>query len=168
MVVQDEVMNKNNTTENVFGDIQDDKVLEERNDYAGNKFDDDVFDVNDYSEVKEEWEERNNNAGSKFDDDVPDEDELIITGIVDYFDEYDGKEVTPDKPRTRKPSQYLCPPYTEVFVLFVPSLHRGIRFICMGIHLKSMTILPPATYNLNEGYVVVVNGKKAVYHVATL
>ncbi|KAL7604712.1 hypothetical protein Lser_V15G17534 [Lactuca serriola] len=52
-VVQDEVMNKNNTTENVFGDIQDDKVLEERNDYAGNKFDDDVFDVNDYSEVKE-------------------------------------------------------------------------------------------------------------------
>ncbi|XP_052626776.1 uncharacterized protein LOC128133401 [Lactuca sativa] len=52
-VVQDEVMNKNNTTENVFGDIQDDKVLEERNDYAGNKFDDDVFDVNNYSEVKE-------------------------------------------------------------------------------------------------------------------
>nr|KAJ0203398.1 hypothetical protein LSAT_V11C500256300 [Lactuca sativa] len=51
-VAQDEVMNKNNTTENVFGDIQDDKVLEERNDYAGNKFDDDVFDVNDYSEVK--------------------------------------------------------------------------------------------------------------------
>nr|KAJ0218632.1 hypothetical protein LSAT_V11C300120490 [Lactuca sativa] len=89
-VVQDEVMNKNNTTENVFGDIQDDKVviditftvLEERNEYAGNKFDDDVFDVNDYSEVKEEWEERNDNAGNKFDDDVPDEDELIITGIL--------------------------------------------------------------------------------------
>nr|KAJ0187480.1 hypothetical protein LSAT_V11C900497010 [Lactuca sativa] len=99
-VVQDEVMNKNNTTENVFGDIQDDKVLEERNDYAGNKFDDDVFDVNDYSEVKEELEEINDNAGNKFDDDVPDEDEIIITGIVDYFDEYDGKEVTPDKPRT--------------------------------------------------------------------
>nr|KAJ0188898.1 hypothetical protein LSAT_V11C900483480 [Lactuca sativa] len=113
-VVQDEVMNKNNTTENVFGDIQDDKVLEERNEYAGNKFDDDVFDVNDYSEVKEEWEERNDNAGNKFDDDVPDEDELIITGIVDYFDDDDGKEVTPDKPRTRKPSQYLCPPYTEL------------------------------------------------------
>nr|KAJ0202919.1 hypothetical protein LSAT_V11C500243220 [Lactuca sativa] len=52
-VVQDEVMNKNNTTENIFGDIEDDKVLEERNDYAGNKFDDDMFDVNDYSEVKE-------------------------------------------------------------------------------------------------------------------
>nr|KAJ0193305.1 hypothetical protein LSAT_V11C800396240 [Lactuca sativa] len=81
-VVQDEVMNKNNTTENVFGDTQDDKVLEERNKYAGNKFDDDVFDVNDYSEVKEEWEERNDNAGNKFDDDVPDEDELIITGIL--------------------------------------------------------------------------------------
>nr|KAJ0203036.1 hypothetical protein LSAT_V11C500244650 [Lactuca sativa] len=127
-VVQDEVMNKNNTTENVFGDIQDDKVLEEKNDYAGNKFDDDVFDVNDYSEVKKESEERNDNAGNKFDDDVfdvndyneakevPDEDEIIIMGIVDYFDEYgvDGKEVTPDKPRTRKPSQYLCPPYTEL------------------------------------------------------
>ncbi|XP_052627291.1 uncharacterized protein LOC128133804 [Lactuca sativa] len=52
-VVQDEVMNKNNTTQNVFGDTQDDKVLEESNQYAGNKFDDDVFDVNDYSEVKE-------------------------------------------------------------------------------------------------------------------
>ncbi|XP_052625605.1 uncharacterized protein LOC128132725 [Lactuca sativa] len=120
-VVQDEVMNKNNTTENIFGDIQDDKVLEERNDYVGNKFDDDVFDVNDYSEVKEESEERNDNAGNKFDDDVPDEDEIIITGIIDYFDEYDGKEVTPDKPRTRKSSQYLCPPYTEVFVLFINS-----------------------------------------------
>ncbi|XP_052626497.1 uncharacterized protein LOC111917441 isoform X1 [Lactuca sativa] len=94
----------------------DEQVLEERNDYAGNKFDDDVFDVNDYSEVKEESEERNDNAGNKFDDDVfdvngcseakevPDEDEIIITGIVDYFDEYDGKEVTPDKPRTRKTS----------------------------------------------------------------
>ncbi|XP_052621158.1 uncharacterized protein LOC128127013 [Lactuca sativa] len=52
-VVQDEEMNKNNTTQNVFGDTQDDKVLEESNQYAGNKFDDDVFDVNDYSEVKE-------------------------------------------------------------------------------------------------------------------
>nr|KAJ0189333.1 hypothetical protein LSAT_V11C800438700 [Lactuca sativa] len=114
-VVQDEVMNKNNTTENIFDDIEDDKVLEERNDNAGNKFDDDVFDVNDYSEVKE-LEERNDNVGNKFDDDVSDKDEVIITGIVDYFDEYgvDGKEVTPDKPRTRKPSQYLCPPYTEV------------------------------------------------------
>nr|KAJ0201159.1 hypothetical protein LSAT_V11C600337270 [Lactuca sativa] len=48
----------------------DKQVLEERNDYAGNKFDDDVFDVNDYSEVKEESEERNDNAGNKFDDDV--------------------------------------------------------------------------------------------------
>nr|KAJ0197811.1 hypothetical protein LSAT_V11C700362120 [Lactuca sativa] len=95
----DEVMNKNNTTKNVFGDIQDDKVLEERNEYAGNKFDDDMFDVNDYSEVKEEWDERNDNTGNKFDDDVPDEDELIITGIVDYFHDDDDKEVTPDKPR---------------------------------------------------------------------
>nr|KAJ0188638.1 hypothetical protein LSAT_V11C900482070 [Lactuca sativa]KAJ0199945.1 hypothetical protein LSAT_V11C600336150 [Lactuca sativa]KAJ0203687.1 hypothetical protein LSAT_V11C500284280 [Lactuca sativa]KAJ0209339.1 hypothetical protein LSAT_V11C400200750 [Lactuca sativa]KAJ0223902.1 hypothetical protein LSAT_V11C200058780 [Lactuca sativa] len=112
-------MNKNNTTQNVFGDTQDDKVLEESNQYAGNKFDDDVFDVNDYSEVKE-WEERNDNAGNKFDDDVPDEDELIITGNVDYFhDDDDDKEVTPDKPRSRKPSQFLCTPYTEVFVLFI-------------------------------------------------
>nr|KAJ0217079.1 hypothetical protein LSAT_V11C300121270 [Lactuca sativa] len=105
-VVQDEVMNKNNTTENVFGDTQDDKVLEERNEYAGNKFDDDVFDVNDYSEVKEEWKERNDNAGNKFDDDVPDEDELIITGNVDYFhDDDDDKELhmTPkQKRRTKK------------------------------------------------------------------
>nr|KAJ0195510.1 hypothetical protein LSAT_V11C700373550 [Lactuca sativa] len=127
-VVQDEVMNKNNTSENIFGDIEDDKVLEERNDNAGNKFDDDVFDVNDYSEVKEELEERNDNAGNKFDDDVfdvndyneakevSDEDGVIITRILDYFDDYgvDGKEVTPDKLRTRKPSQYLCPPYIEV------------------------------------------------------
>nr|KAJ0205931.1 hypothetical protein LSAT_V11C500242790 [Lactuca sativa] len=52
-VVQDEVMNKNNTTENIFGDIEDEKELEERNDNAGNKFDDDVFDVNDYNEAKE-------------------------------------------------------------------------------------------------------------------
>nr|KAJ0218626.1 hypothetical protein LSAT_V11C300119600 [Lactuca sativa] len=95
-VVQDEVMNKNNTTENIFGDIEENK---ERNDNAGNKFDDDVFDVNDYNEVKE----------------VSDEDEVIITGNVDYYDDYgvDGKEVTPDKPRTRKSSQYVCPPYTN-------------------------------------------------------
>ena len=54
---------------------------------------------------------------------MSDEDEVIITGNVDYYDDYgvDGKEVTPDKPRTRKPSQYLCPPYTEVFVLFINS-----------------------------------------------
>nr|KAJ0216994.1 hypothetical protein LSAT_V11C300113920 [Lactuca sativa] len=50
-VVQDEVIDKNITTENIFGHIEVDKVLEERNDYAGNKFDDDdVFDVKDYSE----------------------------------------------------------------------------------------------------------------------
>nr|KAJ0190201.1 hypothetical protein LSAT_V11C800424510 [Lactuca sativa] len=52
-VVQDEVMNKNNTTENIFGDIEDEKELEERNDNLGNKFDDDAFDVNDYNEAKE-------------------------------------------------------------------------------------------------------------------
>nr|KAJ0187197.1 hypothetical protein LSAT_V11C900489400 [Lactuca sativa] len=82
-VVQDEVMNKNNTTENIFGDIEDKKELEVRNDNAGNKFDDDVFDVNDYNEAKE----------------VSDEDEVIITGNVDYYDDY---SLHPIKPRTRK------------------------------------------------------------------
>lgn len=51
---------------------------------------------------------------------MPDEDELIIMGNVDYFhDDDDDKEVTPDKRRSRKPSQFLCTPYTEVFVLFI-------------------------------------------------
>nr|KAJ0188556.1 hypothetical protein LSAT_V11C900477370 [Lactuca sativa] len=89
-VVQDEVMNKNNTTENIFGDIEHDKELEERNNNAGNKFDDDVFDVNDYNEAKE----------------VSDEDEVIITGNVDYYDDYgvDGKELhtTPKQKRRAK------------------------------------------------------------------
>nr|KAJ0189902.1 hypothetical protein LSAT_V11C800411890 [Lactuca sativa] len=101
-IVDDEGMNKNNTNENVFGNIEDDKELEERNDNAGcsrNKFDDDVFDVNDYNEAKE----------------VSEEDEIIITEIVNYYDVYDfdDKEVTPDRPRARNPSKYLCPPYTE-------------------------------------------------------
>nr|KAJ0205813.1 hypothetical protein LSAT_V11C500284660 [Lactuca sativa] len=158
-VVQDEVMNKNNTTENVFGDIQDDNVLEERNDYAGNKFDDDVFDVNDYSEVKEESEERNDNAGNKFDDDVfdvndyseakevPNEDEIIITGIVDYFDEYDGKEVTPDKPRTRKPSQYLCPPYTELHT--TPKQKRRAK---KKVDIKSTSPVPPPVFGVAHDF----------------
>nr|KAJ0208595.1 hypothetical protein LSAT_V11C400201430 [Lactuca sativa] len=146
-VVQDEVMNKNNTTENVFGDIQDDKVLEERNEYAGNKFDDDVFDVNDYSEVKEESEERNDNAGNKFDDDVPDEDEIIITGIVDYFDEYDGKEVTLDKLRTRKPSQYLCPPYTELHT--TPKQKRRTK---KKVDIKSTSPVPPPVFGVAHDF----------------
>nr|KAJ0197934.1 hypothetical protein LSAT_V11C700358770 [Lactuca sativa] len=146
-VVQDEMMNKNNTTENVFGDIQDDKVLEERNEYAGNKFDDDVFDVNDYSEVKEEWEERNDNAGNKFDDDVPDEDELIITGIIDYFDDDDGKEVTPDKPRTRKPSQYLCPPYTELHT--TPKQKRRTK---NKVDIKSTSPVPPPVFGVAHDF----------------
>nr|KAJ0191482.1 hypothetical protein LSAT_V11C800409240 [Lactuca sativa] len=146
-VVQDEVMNKNNTTENVFGDIQDDKVLEERNEYAGNKFDDDVFDVNDYSEVKEEWEERNDNAGNKFDDDVPDEDELIITGIADYFDDDDDKEVTPDKPRSRKPSQYLCPPYTELHT--TPEQKRRTK---KKVDIKSTSPVPPPVFGVAHDF----------------
>ncbi|KAL7594647.1 hypothetical protein Lser_V15G29007 [Lactuca serriola] len=158
-VVQDEVMNKNNTTENVFGDIQDDKVLEERNDYAGNKFDDDVFDVNDYSEFKEESEERNDKAGNKFDDDVfdvndyseakevSDEDEIIITGIVDYFDEYDGKEVTPDKPRTRKPSQYLCPPYTELH-----TTSKQKKRTKKKVDIKSTSSVPPPVFGVAHDF----------------
>nr|KAJ0222374.1 hypothetical protein LSAT_V11C200097360 [Lactuca sativa] len=146
-VVQDEVMNKNNKTENVFGDIQDDKVLEESNQYAGNKFDDDVFDVNDYSEVKEEWEDRNDNAGNKFDDDVLDEDELIITGIVDYFDDDDGKEVTPDKPRTRKPSQYLCPPYTELHT--TPKQKRRTK---KKVDIKSTNPVPPPVFGVAHDF----------------
>nr|KAJ0199192.1 hypothetical protein LSAT_V11C600330040 [Lactuca sativa] len=161
-VVQDEVMNKNNTTENIFGDIEDDKiVLEERNDYAGNKFDDDVFDVNDYSEVKEKLEERNDNAGNKFDDDVfdvndynetkevSDEDEIISTRIVDYFDEYgvDGKEVTPDKPRTRKPSQYLCPPYTELHT--TPKQKRRAK---KKVDIKSTSPVPPPAFGVAHDF----------------
>nr|KAJ0227021.1 hypothetical protein LSAT_V11C100017730 [Lactuca sativa] len=132
-VVQDEVMNKNNTTENIFGDIEDDKVLEERNDYAGNKFDDDVFDVNDYNEAKE----------------VSDEDEIIITGIVDYFDEYgvDGKEVTPDKPRTRKPSQYLCPPYTELHT--TPKQKRRAK---KKVDIKSTSSVPPPAFGVAHDF----------------
>nr|KAJ0197221.1 hypothetical protein LSAT_V11C700346700 [Lactuca sativa] len=144
-VVQDEVMNKNNTTQNVFGDTQDDKVLEESNQYAGNKFDDDVFDVNDYSEVKEE---RNDNAGNKFDDDVPDEDELIITGNVDYFhDDDDDKEVTPDKPRSRKPSQYLCPPYTELHT--TPKQKRRTK---KKVDMKSTSPVPPPVFGVAHDF----------------
>nr|KAJ0193147.1 hypothetical protein LSAT_V11C800444170 [Lactuca sativa] len=102
-VVEDEGMDKNNTNEIVFGDIEDDNELQERNENAGcsrNKFDDDVFDLNDDNEAKE----------------VSEEDNLIITGNVNYYDAYgfDGKEVTPDRPRTRNPSKYLCSPYTEI------------------------------------------------------
>nr|KAJ0199258.1 hypothetical protein LSAT_V11C600304770 [Lactuca sativa]KAJ0201377.1 hypothetical protein LSAT_V11C600304820 [Lactuca sativa] len=147
-VVQDEVMNKNNTTQNVFGDTQDDKVLEESNQYAGNKFDDDVFDVNDYSEVKEEWEEKNDNVGSKFDDDVPDEDELIITENVDFFhDDDDDKEVTPDKPRSRKPSQYLCPPYTELHT--TPKQKRRTK---KKVDMKSTSPVPPPVFGVARDF----------------
>nr|KAJ0218406.1 hypothetical protein LSAT_V11C300147910 [Lactuca sativa] len=147
-VVQDEVMNKNNTTQNVFGDTQDDKVLEESTQYAGNKFDDDVCDVNDYSEVKEEWEERNDNAGNKFDDDVPDEDELIIMGNVDYFhDDDDDKEVTPDKPRSRKPSQFLCTPYTELHT--TPKQKRRTK---KKVGMKSTSPVPPPVFGVAHDF----------------
>nr|KAJ0205572.1 hypothetical protein LSAT_V11C500268330 [Lactuca sativa] len=144
----DEVMNKNNTTQNVFGDTQDDKVLEESTQYAGNKFDDDVCDVNDYSEVKEEWEERNDNAGNKFDDDVSDEDELIIMGNVDYFhDDDDDKEVTPDKPRSRKPSQFLCTPYTELHT--TPKQKRRTK---KKVGMKSTSPVPPPVFGVAHDF----------------
>nr|KAJ0188341.1 hypothetical protein LSAT_V11C900464840 [Lactuca sativa] len=78
----DEVMNKNNTTENIFGDIEDDKELEERNDNAENKFDD----ANDYNEAKE----------------VSEENEVIITGNVDYYDAYVAHDTEAKKKSAKK------------------------------------------------------------------
>ncbi|KAL7594302.1 hypothetical protein Lser_V15G27490 [Lactuca serriola] len=119
-------MNKNNTNANVFGDIEDDKELEERNDNAScsrNKFDDDVFDVNDYNEAKE----------------VSEEDEIIITGNVNYYDAYgfDGKEVTPDRARARNPSKYLCPLYTERIKKRRPN---------KKVDIKSTSPVPPPAF----------------------
>nr|KAJ0194658.1 hypothetical protein LSAT_V11C700385420 [Lactuca sativa] len=93
-VVQDEVMNKNNTTENNFRDIEDDKELEERNDNMGNKFDDDVFDINDYNEAKE----------------VPEEDEVIVTGNVDYYDAYVAHDTKAKKKVDIKSTSPVPPP----------------------------------------------------------
>nr|KAJ0222798.1 hypothetical protein LSAT_V11C200063900 [Lactuca sativa] len=144
LVVDDEGMNKNNTNENVFGDIEDDKVsfvnnynvlilmseLEERNENAGcsrNKFDDDVFDVNDYNKPKE----------------VSEEDEIIIMGNVNYYDAYsfDGKEVTPDRPRARNPSKYLCPPYIELHT--IPKQKRRSK---KKVDIKSTSPVPPPSF----------------------
>nr|KAJ0216027.1 hypothetical protein LSAT_V11C300144170 [Lactuca sativa] len=90
-----------------------------------------------------EFEERNDNARNKFDDDVSDEDEVIITRNVDYYDDYgvDGKEVTPDKPRTRKPSQYLCPPYTELHT--APKQERRAK---KKVDIKSTSLVPPPAF----------------------
>nr|KAJ0191546.1 hypothetical protein LSAT_V11C800449810 [Lactuca sativa] len=93
-VVDDEAMNKNNKNENVFGDIEGDKELEERNENAGcswNIFDDDVFDVNDNNEAKE----------------VSEEDEIIIKGNVNYYDAYGfhGKELHTTPKQKRRPKK---------------------------------------------------------------
>ncbi|XP_052627201.1 uncharacterized protein LOC111908493 [Lactuca sativa] len=107
-------------------------------------FDDPIASQRKYDE--QESEERNDNAGNKFDDDVfdvSDEDEIIITGIVDYFDEYDDKEVTPDKPRTRKPSQYLCPPYTELHT--TPKQKRRTK---KKVDIKSTSPVPPPVFGV--------------------
>nr|KAJ0207526.1 hypothetical protein LSAT_V11C500263170 [Lactuca sativa] len=119
----------------VFQGKYDEHELEERNDNAGNKFDDDVFDVNDYNEAKE----------------VSDEDEVIITGNVDYYDDYgvDGKEVTPDKPRTRKPSQYLCPPYIELHT--TPKQKRRAK---KKVDIKSTSPVPPPAFAVTHDFSV--------------
>nr|KAJ0187002.1 hypothetical protein LSAT_V11C900495470 [Lactuca sativa] len=149
-VVEDEVMNKYNTNENSFGDIEDDKELEERNDNAGNKFDDDVLDVNDYNKAKK----------------VSEEDEVIIMRNVDYYDAYgfDGKEVTPDKPMTRKSSQYLCPPYTELHT--TPKQKRRPK---KKVDIKSTSPVPPPTFAIVHDFSVLrlqpyVAGGEVVIH----
>nr|KAJ0192853.1 hypothetical protein LSAT_V11C800446540 [Lactuca sativa] len=74
---------------------------------------------------------------------VSEEDEVIITGNVDYYDAYgvDGKEVTPDKLRTRKPSQYLCPPYTELHT--TPKQKRRAK---RKVDMKSTSLVPPPAF----------------------
>nr|KAJ0213842.1 hypothetical protein LSAT_V11C400162540 [Lactuca sativa] len=103
---------------------------EERNANAGcsrNKFDDDVFDVNDYNEAKE----------------VLEEDEVIITGNVNYYDVFgfDGKEVTPDRPRSRNSSKYLCPPYTELHM--TPKQQRRPK---KKVDINLTSPIPPPTF----------------------
>nr|KAJ0226734.1 hypothetical protein LSAT_V11C100022200 [Lactuca sativa] len=137
-VVEDEGMNKNNTNENAFGDIEDDKELEERNENAGcsrNKFDDDVFDLNDDNEAKE----------------VSEEDHLIIMGNVNYYDDYgfDDKEVTPDRPRAQNPSKYMCTPYTELHT--TPKQKRRPK---KKVDIKSTSPVPPPTFVVVHDFTV--------------
>nr|KAJ0218857.1 hypothetical protein LSAT_V11C300126060 [Lactuca sativa] len=101
-----------------------------------------------YCLLNYEWEERNDNAGNKFDDDVPDEDELIITENVDFFhDDDDDKEVTPDKPRSRKPSQHLCPPYTELHT--TPKQKRRTK---NKVDMKSTSPVPPPVFGVAHDF----------------
>nr|KAJ0204305.1 hypothetical protein LSAT_V11C500296100 [Lactuca sativa] len=103
---------------------------EERNENAGcsrNKFDDDVFDLNEDNEAKE----------------VSEEDDLIITGNVNYYDDYgfDGKEVTPDKPRAQNPSKYKCTPYIELHT--TPKQKRRPK---KKVDIKSTSSVPPPKF----------------------
>nr|KAJ0185186.1 hypothetical protein LSAT_V11C900483230 [Lactuca sativa] len=128
VVVEDELMNKNKTNENVFGDIEDDKELDERIDKAGrstNKFDDDVFAFDD------------NEPGQVLEEDV------IITRTVNHFDDhvFYGNEVTLDRPRVRNPSKYRCPPYTELHTK--PKKKRRLK---KKVDAKSTTPIPPPTF----------------------
>nr|KAJ0215112.1 hypothetical protein LSAT_V11C300123180 [Lactuca sativa] len=131
-VVEDEGVNKNNTNENVFGDIEDDKELEKRNENAGssrNKFDDDVFDIETVSE----------------------KDDLIITGNVIYYDAYgfDGKEVTPDRPRARNSSKSLCPPYTELHTTPKQKIRPKKK-----VDIKSTSLVPPPAFAVVHDFFV--------------
>nr|KAJ0195764.1 hypothetical protein LSAT_V11C700363650 [Lactuca sativa] len=137
-VVDNEGMNKNNTNENVFGDIEDDKVFFVNNYNVlfliRNKFDD-VFDVNDYNEAKE----------------VSVEDEVIITGNVNYYDAYgfDGKEVTLDRPRARNSSKYLCPPYTELHTTL-----KQKRRPKKKVDIESTSPVPPPAFAVVHDFFV--------------
>nr|KAJ0225035.1 hypothetical protein LSAT_V11C100007910 [Lactuca sativa] len=125
-VVEDEGMNKNNTNEIFFGDIEDDKKLEEKNENAGcsrNKFDDDVFGLNDDNEAKEA---------------VSEEDDLIITRNVNYYDDY----VTPDRPRARNSSKYLCPPYTDLHT----TLKQKKKKTKKKVDIKSTNLVPTPAF----------------------
>nr|KAJ0206677.1 hypothetical protein LSAT_V11C500243060 [Lactuca sativa] len=139
-VVKDEGMNKNNTNEN---------ELEERNENAGcsrNIFDDGVFDLNDDNEAK---------------DVLSEEDDLIIKGDVNYYDDYDfdGKEVTPDIPSARNPSKYLFPPYTEVDIKSTSSVPPPAFDV---VHDFSMLRLQPY---VADGEVVIQNYLFHLYNV---
>nr|KAJ0208519.1 hypothetical protein LSAT_V11C500262870 [Lactuca sativa] len=129
-VVEDEGMNKNKSNENVFGENEENQVIiyitvtiliinnfmefEERNDNTGcriNKFDDDIFILMMIKKTKRLFYFHLFNLIL-----VLEEEDPIITGNVNYYDDYviDGKENTPVKPRTRNPSKYICTPYIEL------------------------------------------------------
>nr|KAJ0191292.1 hypothetical protein LSAT_V11C800447430 [Lactuca sativa] len=176
-VLEDEGKNKNNTNENVCSDIEDDK----------NKFDDDVFDLNDDNEAKEvviltfilfsfnrlkHFLIRNYCLLIY----VSEEDDLIITGNINYYDDYgfDGKEVTPDRPRARNSSKYLCPPYTmrysfnlKAYILHMTPKQK--RILKKKVDIKSTSPVPPPAFAVVHDFSVLrlqpyVAGGEVVIH----